>query len=70
MKEKLLQELTQHTYVMLRPSSVHGIGVFALRDIPQGCREIFSRNIGEWIKIPIHEVEKLPVHSKELVETY
>jgi SET domain-containing protein len=70
MKERLLQELAQHTYVMLKPSSVHGIGVFALRDIPKGCREIFSRNIGEWIKVPIHEIEQLPVHSRELVETY
>ena len=70
MKEKLLQELAQHTYVMLKPSSVHGIGVFALCDIPKGCREMFSRNIGEWIKLPISEVERLPSHSRQLVETY
>lgn len=70
MKEKLLQELEQHTYVMLKPSPVHGIGVFALCDIPKGCREMFSKNIGEWIKVPIGEVERLPQHSRQLIETY
>ncbi len=70
MKEKLLQELTQHTYAMLRPSAVHGIGVFALCDIPKGCREIFSKNVGEWIKLPITEVDNLPAHARQLVETY
>ena len=70
MKEKLLQELAQHTYAKLQPSPVHGIGVFALRGIPKGCREIFSRNVGEWVKLPISEVEQLPEHSRQLVETY
>jgi SET domain-containing protein len=55
---------------MLKPSPVHGIGVFAIRDIPKGCRNIFSKGHGKWIKVPIAEVEKLPPHSKDLVETY
>ena len=69
-KDELLKELSQDTYVMLKPSLLHGIGVFALRDIPKGCREIFSRNFGKWIKLPISEVEQLPEHSRNLVETY
>lgn len=69
-KEELLRELSQEMYAMLKPSPVHGIGVFAMQDIPKGCRTIFSRNIGEWIKVPIADVEKLPDHSRNLVETY
>jgi SET domain-containing protein len=69
-KEELLKELQQQTYITIKPSTVHGIGVFALQDIPKGCREIFSRNVGEWIKLPIADVEKLPAHSRNLVETY
>ncbi len=69
-KEELLLELSQETYAMLKPSPVHGIGVFAMRDIPKGCRSIFSKNVGEWIKLPIADVEKLPDHSRNLVETY
>lgn len=69
-KEELLRELSQEMYAMLKPSPVHGIGVFAMQDIPKGCRTIFSKNIGEWIKLPIADVEKLPDHSRNLVETY
>lgn len=69
-KEQLLEELSGTTYVGLRPSPVHGIGVFALCDIPKGCRDMFSPPGGEWIKIPITDIEKLPGHSRNLVETY
>lgn len=69
-REQLLKELQQHTYITIKPSAVHGIGVFAIRDIPKGCREIFSRNVGEWIKLSFLEVEALPEHSRNLIETY
>jgi SET domain-containing protein len=44
--------------------------VFAIRPIPRGCRTIFSKDQGEWIKLPITEVELLPAYSRELIETY
>lgn len=69
-KEELLQELQHETWVALQPSPVHGIGVFAICDIPKGCKTIFSKNTGGWIKLGIEEVEQLPAHSKNLVETY
>ena len=69
-KEELMQELSQATYVRLQPSTVHGIGVFAMRDIKKGCRNIFSNYTAQWHKIPIREVEGLPEHSRSLVETY
>ena len=68
--EELLKELQQDTYIMLKPSLTHGIGVFAIKNIPKGCRTIFSKEEDEWIKVPITEVEKLPAHSRNLVETY
>ena len=69
-KDLLLAQLKNETYAMLRPSGIHGIGVFAIRPIPKGCRDIFSRGQGEWIRLPIADVELLPAHSKELIETY
>ncbi len=68
--EALLAQLRDDTYVMLKPSGIHGIGVFAIRPIPKGCRTIFSSGQGEWIKLPVAQVEALPAHAKELVETY
>lgn len=67
---KLLQQLRDQTYVMLKSSPVHGIGVFAIQPIPKGCRNMFSKDSGEWIKIPIKDVENLPEHARSLIETY
>ena len=69
-KEQLLQELANDTWVMLKPSPIHGNGVYALRKIPAGKCGLFSKNIGEWIKVKRTEVDALPAHSKQLVETY
>lgn len=69
-KELLLRQLASDTWVALQPSPIHGIGVFAIRDIPKGCRTLFSEGVGEWIRLPIKDVEKLPDHSRNLVETY
>ena len=41
-KAELLSELS-NTYVMLKPSTVEGIGVFAIQQIKKGCREMFSK---------------------------
>ena len=69
-REELLNDLNHHTYIMLKPSAVHGIGVFAIADIPKGCRDMFSKGIGEYIKVTKKEVDALPAHSKALIENY
>lgn len=69
-KEQLLNELRNDTWVMMKPSPIHGNGVYALRPIPKGQRGLFSKNIGEWIKVERTEIDLLPKHSRELVETY
>ena len=70
---RLLDELRHQTYVALRPSPVAGIGVFAIRPIPQGCREIFTPphgNADGYVAVPRGEIEALPEHARHLVETY
>ena len=69
-KESLLKDLQHDTYVMIKPSPLHGIGVFAIRDIPKGTKNIFSKGVGEWITLTIAEVEALPKHSRDLVENH
>ena len=55
---------------MIKPSPLHGIGVFAIRSIPKGTRDLFSQGVGEWIKLTNAEVEALPKHSRDLVENH
>ena len=69
-KDRLLEELKKNTWVMLRPSAVEGIGVFAITDIKKGQRRIFSSDQSDWIKIPKAEIEQLPAHSRGLVENH
>jgi SET domain-containing protein len=68
-KQQLLDDL-KNTYLQLRPSEVDGIGVFAIKDIPKGCRDMFSTDHGEWIKISKEEVANLPEHTRLLVSYY
>jgi len=69
-KTALMNELMHNTFVMLRPSPVQGIGVFAIADIPKGRRHIFSNDTSEWIRIPKKEIAALPPHSKAVVENF
>lgn len=71
-KVELLNEIINNTYVVLKPSPVAGVGVFALRDIPKGCRDMFSKPDprDDWVKIPLTEVEKLPDHARFLIWNY
>ncbi len=71
-KAQLLQELSGNTWVMIKPSPIEGIGVFALQDIPKGCREMFSKTNEheQWITVSKKEVENLPAHAKALIENY
>lgn len=71
--ERLLHELRDDTYVALRPSGVAGVGVFAIRDIPKGCRSIFSPpsdRDDDYVAVARAEIEGLPAHARQMVETY
>ena len=39
--QKLIKDLEENVYCRLQPSKIHGIGVFAIRDIPKG-KNIFK----------------------------
>ncbi len=71
-KKELLKELSANSYIMLRPSPIEGVGVFAICDIPKGCRDMFSKPdaADKWISVSKEEVNALPPHSKFLVENY
>jgi SET domain-containing protein len=55
---------------MLKPSPLHGIGVFAITAINKGERKIFSDHEIEWIEVSKEEVDALPQHAKDLIENH
>jgi SET domain-containing protein len=69
-KAELLAQLSQETFVTLRPSPVEGIGVFAIVDIPKGTKNIFSAGVGAFIPVHKSEIETLPQHAKDLIANF
>jgi SET domain-containing protein len=66
--DELLADLSG-TRIALAPSEIHGVGVFALVDIPTRTRDLFSPP-RQWVPVPIPAVEALPPHALELVQRY
>jgi SET domain-containing protein len=71
-KTALLNELAGNTWLMLKPSPIEGIGVFAIRDISKGCSSMFDKpdDATEWITVSKKEIEALPAHAQFLVNNY
>ena len=71
-KRQLLATLATDTWVMLRRSHVAGVGVFAIRDIPTGCRRMFSEPDApeDWVSVSREEVDALPDWARHQVENY
>jgi SET domain-containing protein len=71
-KTELLAELHTNTFVMLKPSAIEGVGVFAITNIPKGCRNMFGRPDAaeDWLTISKKEIETLPEHAQFLVGNY
>ena len=71
-KTELLAELNTNTFVMLKPSALEGVGVFAIREIPKGCKEMFGKPDAEdqWITLSKKEVEALPTPAQFMIGNY
>lgn len=55
--DEVVEHLRSDVFVRLRPSPLHGIGVFAVRDIPAGVDPFQERKLGlSLIKVPIEAV--------------
>jgi len=63
LKDKLYQHLTNDVYCKLGVSTIHGIGVFALRDIPAGVAPLKSMVTNKEVKFSRVELKKVPTCS-------
>lgn len=59
----------EDTYCRLKPSPLHGIGVFAIRDIPKGTN-VFSGDNGEMIWIDKSEIKNADPEIQKLCEDF
>lgn len=67
-RDQQINELNSTVKCRLAPSKIHGVGVFALRDIPKGERCYCTPNIiPKFYNIPFGSLNKLFPEIKELV---
>ena len=69
-KKKILQHLENEVYCRLGVSPIHGIGVFALRDIPKGVLPLKSYLKFKEIDIRKDEIKDLPSGVREQLDVF
>ena len=67
-KELFLKDLKENVYCRLQCSDVHGVGVFAIRDIPSGIDPFVGSGTDVWTEIPLTSFENDPDIAWEVKE--
>lgn len=69
-KHKILKHLTEDVYVRVGRSKIHGVGLIAVRDIPEGADPF--KNLYEPDTIPFtdEELAGLPPAVRDMVDDY
>ena len=66
--EEQIEELNREVKCHIAPSSIHGIGVFALRDIKKGENmHCLPNDFRKWYAVPYLRLDELRPEVKELV---
>lgn len=69
LKSRLLANL-HHTYCRLQRSRIHGIGIFAIRDIPKGLNPFLPNAGTRWIEFDKGEIEQLHPGVQKMVADF
>ena len=69
-KARILKHLQTEVYCRLGISPVHGIGVFAIRDIPKGTKPLISLLKIKEFSFSKKEINKLPASVKKEVRMF
>jgi SET domain-containing protein len=66
-KEELLKQVREDVYCRIAPSPIGGVGVFAIRDIPQDTNPFVGTDEEEYVEIDEHELADLDPEVMRLV---
>jgi len=69
-KKKIIDHLDNEVYCRLGVSPIHGIGVFALRDIPKGVNPLKSYVRFKEIDVAKQDIKHLPKGVREQIDTF
>lgn len=72
-KEGIIKDLENNIYCRIQPSPVHGVGVFAVKNIPKGTDPFVAYTNVDVIAVPEKEImenKKIPDTVKEMVKAF
>ncbi len=69
-KHQLLEHLSSEVYCRLRPSGSHGVGVFAVRDIPAGTDPFPGAFDGEYVELSDEDLKEIPDGVVAMIKAY
>jgi SET domain-containing protein len=68
-KEKLLENL-ENTFCRLKRSKIEGIGVIAIRDIPQDTNPFIGVQNQKWQKFKLSELSKMDKEILKMIDSF
>jgi hypothetical protein len=68
-KQEILKSL-KNTYCRIMPSKINGVGVFAIRDIPQNINPFNVAKTGDWQKFKITDLKNLDKEVFKMVNAF
>lgn len=72
-KEEIIQDLAKNIYCRIQRSSIHGIGVVAIKKIPKGAKPLLVADDADVIPIPEKEImenKDIPDSVKEMIKAF
>ena len=69
-QEKDTLKKLEDTYCRLKPSSLHGVGVFAIRDIPANVNPFNTIKKQEWVEFNISELKYLGKEILKMIDDF
>jgi len=72
MKKQLINNLTNDVYCRIMPSKIHGVGVFAIKDIPKGIDPFKTTNNIKYNSIELYDqdIKDLDINVKKMLDDF
>ena len=68
-KQEILKKLN-NTYCRFKPSGIQGVGVFAIRDIPDGVNPFQGIHVQKWIEFNMYELQELDKEILQMIDDF
>lgn len=69
-KAAFLKHLREGTSIRIKPSPIHGVGIFAEIDIPKGADPFRLYQPLNWAELDRADIESLPEHVKKIISDF